>query len=169
PGYGQSMFGIGMLWMLLTVAYEAHAAEYAGVLVGVLPEYLDFTAGGEVLGGQYRHQRRLAGAVASEQAVDRVLFDAEADIVEGGVVLYVLVRWRSSTTEFMGHPFAAVGSSAVVRGSSRERSSMSAITSFAPSPSRLASLSRGVTKFSENAVRCSVMSSARAPSVTNMP
>src|SRR5699024_10345321 len=84
PCIGQRRLGFGFLRVLLTTAYEAHAPEYAGVLVGVLPEYLDFTAGGEVLGGQYRHQRRLAGAVASEQAVDRVLFDAEADIVEGG-------------------------------------------------------------------------------------
>src|SRR5699024_264010 len=52
PCIGQRMFGIGILRILLTLAYEAHAAEYAGVLVGVLPEYLDFTAGGEVLGGQ---------------------------------------------------------------------------------------------------------------------
>src|SRR5699024_11164502 len=90
PCVGQRMFGIGILRILLTLAYEAHAAEYAGVLVGVLPEYLDFTAGGEVLGGQYRNKRRLAGAVASEQSVDRFLYDAEAVIVEGGCRLVCL-------------------------------------------------------------------------------
>ena len=71
----------GVVGVLLALADEAHPLQHAGVLVRALAEDAHIAGGGEVLRGEDRHDRGLAGAVAAEEAVDGVLLDGEADVV----------------------------------------------------------------------------------------
>ncbi len=76
-----------VLRVSLPLADEAHAAEHRGVLAWPLPEDANLAAALPVLRREDRHGRGLTCAVAAEEAVDRVLLDVEAHVVEGEGVL----------------------------------------------------------------------------------
>src|SRR5699024_9454033 len=52
------------------------------VLEGLLPEHADRPRRGEVLRREHGHRGGLARTVASEEPVDRMLLDAEAQVVD---------------------------------------------------------------------------------------
>lgn len=162
-GVGQGMPGIRIVRILLALADEAHAIEHAGVLIRVLPENLDVAAGREVLGRENGHQRGLAGAVASEQTVDRVLIDAQADIVEcsGG-----LVRLGEAADLDDGVHGSSLRCGRIECGGQVEFSGAlfdERDHVLRPQPEAIGLIQQGLMKFSEKVVRCSLMSRARAP------
>src|SRR3546814_12196078 len=83
PRDAEGVQGRGVIGVLLPFAHEAHAREHAGVLVRVLTEHAHVAGRGEVLSGEDGHDGGLAGTVSAEQAVDRVLLDREAHVVDG--------------------------------------------------------------------------------------
>src|SRR5690606_9845853 len=133
------------------------------VLVGVLAVDADGAAGGEVLRGEDRHQRGLAGAVAPEQPVDGVLLEREADVVERERVAVALAE--VAHLDHVGHR----GSPFVGRWAARARSAIIRARSSGTRPSRAAATRSGSRNRSAKAVRRSVSSSSRAPGATNIP
>src|SRR5690606_34474010 len=79
----QHVLDAEVVGVALALLDEAHVVEHARVLDGWLPEHFDRAPSGELLAGEQLHERRLAGAVAAEQAVDAVLFEREARVGDG--------------------------------------------------------------------------------------
>ena len=75
----------------------------------MLAEYAHVAAGVCVLRRKYRHRRGLAGSIAAEEAVDGVLFDVEADIVERECVLVSLGEVADLDHGVHFGPFGSVG------------------------------------------------------------
>src|SRR5690606_31048766 len=140
----------------LALLDEAHVVEHACVLDGRLSEHLDRAAGGELLTGEQLHERRLAGAVATEQAVDAVLFEREARVGDG-------VHGVRAVTVALAEPFD------VGDGAHRPASSIMLASWAGVMPSLCASASRGARYCSQNRSRRWATRRARAPSATNMP
>src|SRR5690606_23462090 len=155
---------VRLIGVLLALAHEAHAAEHAGVLVGVLAEDADGSARREVLRREDRHGRGLSRAVAAEEAVDRVALDVEAHAVEG---VGVLVGLREITDLDDGVHTVLLGRRD--QGEGVACSEMSWATSSGVRPSLRASSMRGATCALAKAARRSASSCSRAPGETNMP
>ena len=81
-GGDEYMLDLEVLGVRLAFLDEAHVRQDVGIFERGSAEYLDVAAGVQVLSGQYLHDRGLACAVTSEQAVDFVLADLERDVRE---------------------------------------------------------------------------------------
>src|SRR5690606_27248303 len=140
----------------LALLDEAHVVEHACVLDGRLSEHLDRAAGGELLTGEQLHERRLTGAVTTEQAVDAVLLEREARVGDG-------VHGIRAVTVALAETLGARDDA------HRASSSIIPASCAGEMRSLCASAMRGAMNCSRNRLRRWATRRARAPSATNMP
>ena len=147
-----------LIGVALGLRDEARVLQHGSVLHGRGAEEPHGAARGELLAGDEAHERRLAGAVAAEEARDGVLGRSERRVVDGGeraVALGEAAGLHCGGLRGGGH---GVVSFRIMSASSS-----------ALMPSARASARRGRRKSSRNVVRRSAMRVERAPSATNMP
>ena len=161
----ERVLGLGVVGVLLAFADEAHALQHLGVLVRVLPEDPHVAARGEVLRGQDRHHRGLAGAVAAEEAVDGVLLDREAHPVDGERVAVALGEVRH--LDHGGH--RAVPSVAWTRPARGGAVADQSAEVFGAEPELAGFGQEGLDEAVGERGAALLEQSSRAPGATNMP
>ena len=143
----EGMDRLRVVGVTLAFANEAQPAQHPSVLVRVLTEHAHVAGGGEVLRREDRHHGGLARAVAPEQAVDGVLLNREAHIVDRDSIAVALgevlhLDHRLAGTRGGCHIVDGHWSPSVVVFCACSRSSCA--RSSEPSPSFRASAKRGV-------------------------